>query len=85
MSFTSLALAGGFFTTNATWEAPKLKATRKERGKDKLGVGIDIYTLIYIKQITNKNLLYSTGHFTQHSVMTSMGKESKKEWIYVYV
>jgi len=33
MSFTSPALAGRFFTTNATWEAPKLKATRKERGE----------------------------------------------------
>ena len=24
--------------------------------------GIDIYTLLYIKQVTNKNLLHSTGH-----------------------
>ena len=46
--------------------------------------GIDIYTL-YIKQITNKDLLHSTGNFIQYSVMTYMGKESKKEWIYVYV
>ena len=30
------------------------------------------------------NLLYSTGNSTQYSVMTYMGKESKKEWIYVY-
>ena len=47
--------------------------------------GSDIYTLLYIKQITNKNLLYSTGNSTQYSVMTYMGTESKKEWIYVYV
>ena len=33
-------------------------------------IGIDIYTLLYIKQITNKNLLYSTGNSTQYSVMT---------------
>ena len=46
-------------------------------------IGIDIYTLLYIKQITNKDLLYSTGNSTQYSVMTYMGKESKKEWIYV--
>ena len=44
-------------------------------------IGIDIYTLLHIKQITNKNLLYSTGNSTQYSVMTYMGKESKKEWI----
>ena len=48
-------------------------------------IGIDIYTLLYIKQITNKNLLYSTGDSSQYSVMTYMGKGSKKEWIDVYV
>ena len=49
-------------------------------------IGINIYSLLYIKQITNKGLLYSTGNSTQYSVMTYIyGKESKKEWIYVYV
>ena len=33
-------------------------------------IGTDIYTLLYIKQITNKDLLYSTGNYTQYSVMT---------------
>ena len=47
--------------------------------------GIDIYTRLYIKSITNRNLLYSTGNSTQYSVMTYMGIESKKEWLYVYV
>ena len=47
-------------------------------------IGIDIYTLLYIKQITN-NLVYSTGNSIQYSVMTYMGIESKKEWIYVHV
>ena len=37
--------------------------------------GIDIYTLLYIEKITNKDLLYSTGNSTQYSVMTYMGKE----------
>ena len=45
-------------------------------------MGIDIYTLLYIKC---KDLLYSTGNSTQYSVMSYMGKESKTEWIYVYV
>ena len=40
---------------------------------------IDIYTLLYIKWIPNTDLLYSTGNSTQYSVMTYMGKESKKE------
>ena len=34
---------------------------------------------------SNKDLLYSTANSTQYSVMTYMGKESKNEWIYVYV
>ena len=32
--------------------------------------------------ITNKGLLYSTGNYTQYLVVTSDGKESKKEHIY---
>ena len=46
--------------------------------------GSSIYTLLYIKQITNKDLLYSTGKSTQYSVMAYMGKEYKKSmdiWI----
>ena len=42
-------------------------------------IGIDIYTLLCIKYITKKNLLYSTGNSTQYSVMAYMGKESKKK------
>ena len=42
-------------------------------------IEIHICTLLYIKQITNKHLLYSTGNSTQYSLMTYMGKESKKE------
>ena len=44
-----------------------------------------MYTLLYLKWITNKDLLYSTGNSAQYSVMAYMGKESKEEWIYVYV
>ena len=36
-------------------------------------------------KITNEDLLYSTGNSTQNSVITFMGKQSKSEWIYVYV
>ena len=47
-------------------------------GRDEVETGIDIYTLLYIKQITNKDLLYSTENSIQYSVMTYMEKESKK-------
>ena len=56
-----------------------------ERGGTNWEIRMDIYTLLSIKYITNKDLLYSTGNSTQYSVMTYIGKESKKEWIYVYV
>ena len=48
-------------------------------------IGIDIYTTICIKLITNKNLLYSTGNSAQCYVAAWMGGESGGEWIYVYV
>ena len=47
--------------------------------------GVAIYILLYIKQITNKNLLsrYNSEDSTQYSVMTYTGKESKKsEYMY---
>ena len=40
-----------------------------------------MYTLLYIKQITKKDLLYSTGNYTQYLVITYNGKESEKEYI----
>ena len=51
------------------------------RGLGRVGIywkiGIEIYTLPYIKEITNKNLLYSKGNSTQYSIMTYI----KKFWI----
>ena len=47
--------------------------------------GVDIHILLYIKQVINKDLLYRTGNSIQHSVMTYMGIEYIKEYIYVYV
>ena len=47
--------------------------------------GVNIYVLLYIKQVTNKDLLHGTGKSTQFSVITYMGKESEKQLIYMYV
>ena len=38
--------------------------TKGEKGEMNWEIGIDIYALIYIKQITNENLLYNTGNST---------------------
>ena len=47
--------------------------------------GIKICTLLYVQQIIYKDLLYSTGNYTQYLVITYNGKESKKEQIFIYV
>ena len=39
-------------------------------------IGIDMYTLLYIKLFTKKDLLYSTENYTQYSLMAYMGKEA---------
>ena len=47
--------------------------------------GIDMYTLLYLKRITKKDLLYSTGNSAQCYVAARMGAESGGEWIHVYI
>ena len=47
--------------------------------------GIDMYTLLYLRWITSKDLLYNTGNSAQCYVAAWMGGESGGEWIHVYV
>ena len=47
--------------------------------------GMDMYTLLHLKQITNKDVLYSTGNSAQCYVAAWMGREFGGEWIHVYV
>jgi len=52
------------------------------RGKDEgegivTEFGMDVYTLLYLKWITNKDLLYNAWNW--------MGREFRGEWIHVYV
>ena len=44
-----------------------------------------MYTLLFLKWITNKRLLYSTWNSAQCYAAASMGGESGGEWIHVYV
>ena len=46
---------------------------------------INIYTLLYIKQLNNKDLLYSIGNYSQYLVINYNGKESEKEQICMYI
>ena len=41
--------------------------------------------LLYVKWITNKDLLYSTGNSVQYHVEGWMGREFGGEWIHAYV
>ena len=43
---------------------------RGKRGKINQEFEINIYILLYIKQVTNKDPLYTTGHYTQYFVKT---------------
>ena len=46
--------------------------------------GIDTYTLLYLKWITNKDLLYSTGNSAQCYVAAWMGAEFVGESVYAH-
>ena len=46
---------------------------------------MDMYTLLYLKWITNKDLLYSTWNSAQCYVAAWMGGEFGEEQIRVYV
>ena len=47
--------------------------------------GMDLYTALYSKWITNNVLLYSTWISAQCAVVAWMGIESGGEWTHVYV
>ena len=60
----------------------------KGKGGINQELGIKIYTLLYIKYITNKDLLYSTGNYIQYLVITYNGRECRKRiyiFIYIYI
>ena len=46
--------------------------------------GIDMYTLLYLKQITNKVLLYSTGN-SAHWYVAAWMERSLRENGYMYM
>ena len=46
--------------------------------------GMDMYTLLYLKWISNKDLLCSTRNSAQCYVVAWMGWKFGGEWIHVY-
>ena len=57
----------------------------KAEGSEVREFGIDTYTLLYLKWITNKDLLSSTWNSTQCHVAAWVGVGFGGEWIHVYV
>ena len=59
------------------------------KGENQEGIiqefGIKIYTLLYIKDKTDKDPQYSTENYTQYFVTTFNGKESEKKKKYACV
>ena len=51
-------------------ENKHIVAKRESEGGMNWEAGIDVYTLLYIKQITGENLLYSTRNSTECSEVT---------------
>ena len=47
--------------------------------------GMDLYILLYLKSVTNKDLLSSTWNTAQCYVTAWMGEEFGGEWVHVYV
>ena len=48
----------------------------RKRGGINWETGTDIYTLLYIKQVTGKNLIYSTENSTQYSAAAAVSLQS---------
>ena len=44
---------------------------------------MDMYTLLYLKETANKDLLYSTGNSAQYYVAAWMGGEFGEEHVHV--
>ena len=68
-----------FTKQKQTQRENKLTVTKRERwGGINQEFWINRYILLRIKQITNKDLLYSTGNYIQYCIITYNGKESGK-------
>ena len=53
-------------------------------GFKNMSLGMDMYTLLYLKWITNKDLLYNTWNCAQCYGAVWMGGEFEEEGIHVY-
>ena len=72
-------------TDSQTWKTSLWLPGERIRERIIREFEMDMYTLLYLKWITNKNLQYSTWKSAQCYVAAWMGGEFGGEWIHVYV
>lgn len=58
-----------------------MKKTQREGINEEFG--INVYTLLYMKQVNSNFLLHSTGNYIQYLVISFSGKEYEEEYMYV--
>ena len=75
-----------FQNRNRLWNFETMVA-QEERWEEGMvrKFGMSVYTLLHLKWITNKDLLYSTWNSAQCYVAVWIGGEFGGEWIHVYV
>ena len=69
--FTKLCVRNRLKDFNTKFRVSRGETLGRELNEE---VGINTHTLLYIKWISNKDLLYSTGKSTQYSIITYVGK-----------
>ena len=74
-----------FLSQENLLESKLVVAVRRIREGIVREFGMDLCTLLYLKWITKKDLLDSTGNSAECFVAAWMGGESGGEWIQVYV
>ena len=74
-----------FLSQENLLESKLVVAVRRIREGIVREFGMDLCTLLYLKWITKKDLLDSTGNSAECYVAAWMGGESGGEWIQVYV
>ena len=76
------------YETNRLTDIENKLMVPKGRGGDgriNYEFGIKRYTLLYVKWINNKVLLYSTGNYIQYPVINQNGKEYEKAYVYISI
>ena len=92
LTFFIVQLSHPYMTTGIPFKNSEIKYNKEYKNQviirginQELGFGINRYTQLYMKQINNKNLLYSTENYIQDLIITYNEKELKTICITEYL